>query len=99
MILGLDFVWDERKNQINIKKHGVSFQTAALVFGDDYRIEILDRAHSREEERFINVGMAGDSLIVLYVVYTERENKIRLISARKASKTEREMYYAGRDYN
>lgn len=99
MAWDLDFVWDEQKNQINRKKHGVSFQTAALVFGDDYRLEILDQAHSWEEDRFVTVGMAGDCLLVLYVVYTERGSKIRLISARKASKTEREMYYAGRDNN
>ena len=86
----LQFEWDEEKERINIKKHGVSFDVAAQVFFDQNRIEILDDAHSIHEERYVTIGMAGD---ILFVVYTERTPKIRLISARIATARERRAYY------
>lgn len=85
-----EFEWDEEKAQLNLKKHGISFEAAAKVFGDVNRIEIYDEAHSIQEERYITIGMAGD---VLFVVYTERNPRIRLISARLATAREREMYH------
>lgn len=85
----LEFEWDEEKERRNIKKHGISFQTAAKVFGDIDRIEIYDEAHSIDEDRYITIGWAED---VLFVVYTERSPKIRLISARLATVEERRMY-------
>ena len=85
----LEFEWDEEKEQLNIKKHGVSFRTAAKVFGDMDRIEIYDEAHSMDEDRYITIGWAED---VLFVVYTERSPRIRLISARLATAEERRMY-------
>ena len=51
------FVWDENKNQSNIKKHGIDFETAALVFKDDLRLEYPDPDHSDEEERYITIGL------------------------------------------
>lgn len=84
------FEWDEEKAEINKKKHGISFETAAKVFLDEDRLEIYDEAHSLEEERFITIGRAGD---VLFVVYTVRTPKIRLISARLAVPKERRLYY------
>ena len=86
----LRFEWDETKAEINRKKHGVSFETAAKVFLDEDRIEICDEAHSLEEERFITIGRAGD---ILFVVYTVRTPRIRLISARLATPKERRLYY------
>lgn len=86
----LSFEWDEVKAEINKRKHGISFETAAQVFLDDDRLEIYDEAHSTEEERFITIGRAGE---VLFVVYTERTPKIRLISARLATPSERRLYY------
>lgn len=86
----LCFEWDEEKAKINQKKHGISFETAARVFLDEDRIEILDEGHSTEEERFITIGRAGD---ILFVVYTERTPNIRLISARLATPKERRLYY------
>ena len=88
----MNFEWDENKNARNIKKHKISFQSAVWVFQDPYRKEYYDEKHSIDEERWATVGMAKD---ILYVVYTERDegNTIRLISARPATKREREDYY------
>lgn len=82
--------WDDNKNQINIKKHGVSFETAALVFADDSRIEYYDRVHSVDEDRYVVIGCVQG---ILYVVYTMRDNASRIISARMATPTERKVYY------
>jgi hypothetical protein len=86
----LRFEWDEDKNQRNFEKHGIDFETAMLVFNDMQRIEIYDFEHSTEEDRYNTIGMVND---VLFVVYTERKDNIRLISARLATKTERSLYY------
>ena len=83
------FEWDENKEKINISKHGLDFSTAALVFRDQNRLEWFDELHSDYEDRYITIGIA----VVLMVVYTERGDAIRLISARKATKQERRMYY------
>lgn len=88
--MALEFEWDAEKARTNLKKHGVPFETAAKVFLDENRIEIYDEANSIEEDRYITIGLAGD---VLFVVYTERSPKIRLISARVATARERKVYY------
>lgn len=88
--MDLKFEWDEDKEQINIKKHGIPFETAAKVFLDENRIEIYDEAHSMDEDRYITIGLAGE---ILFVVYTERRLRIRLISARLATARERKVYY------
>ena len=85
----MTFEWDEDKNKINLEKHGIDFETAILVFNDMQRIEIFDLEHSVEEDRYNTIGMVND---VLFVVYTERKDNIRLISARLATKTERSIY-------
>ena len=82
--------WDSEKNAINIKKHGIDFRYAARVFNDLYRIEYYDEAHSGEEDRYNTIGMVDD---ILFVVYTERKNRTRIISARYATKQERRLYY------
>lgn len=86
----LDFEWDEQKNQLNKAKHGVSFETAAYVFFDENHIEMYDFEHSVDEDRYIAIGRVGE---VLFVVFTERKEKIRLISARLATEKERGLYY------
>lgn len=86
----LQFEWDEDKARINRQKHGISFETAALVFEDEDRLEIFDEGHSIDEDRYITIGMAGE---VLFVVYAERKEAIRLISARLATARERSLYY------
>lgn len=86
----MKFEWDEDKNKLNYKKHGIDFETAMLFFNDLQRIEIYDVEHSINEDRYNTIGMVHD---VLFVVYTERKENIRLISARLATKTERSIYY------
>ena len=82
--------WDENKNQRNFQKHGISFQTAALVFADEERIEYFDKLHSQDEDRYVVLGCVQG---VLYVVYTMRGEYARLISARLATPMERRIYY------
>lgn len=89
------FEWDESKERINISKHGIDFSTAALVFGDDNRIEKYDDLHSISEDRYITIGEINGIAVIVVVVYTERENSIRIISARLATKIEKEAYYNG----
>lgn len=91
---GFTFQWDDDKNKINIKKHGIDFETAALVFNDDLRLEIKDRKHP-DENRFITIGLVYD---VLFVSYCDRINSdtgntdIRIISARLADEREIKAY-------
>ena len=82
--------WDDSKNRINIQKHGISFETAALVFADEERIEYYDKLHSLNEDRYVVLGCVQG---ILYVVYTMRDEAARLISARMATPTERKIYY------
>lgn len=91
------FEWDEGKEQINIQKHKMSFRTALKVFSDVNRIEFFDELHSEYEDRFITIGVIDDVAItaIAMVVYTERGEVLRLISARLATKEEKEMYYNG----
>ena len=89
----MKFEWDNNKEQINIKKHGIDFSTAAFVFDDIFHVEIFDEVHSEYEDRFIAIGMVDDIAIIIAVVYTERGEIIRIISARKATKREKEVYY------
>lgn len=86
----MKFEWDEEKNAINKQKHKISFETAAHVFEDPEYIEMYDFEHSIEEDRYIAIGKVGD---ILFVVFTERKESIRLISARLATNAERRLYY------
>jgi len=92
----MKFDWNEKKNQSNIIKHGISFETAAYLFSDLEAITIFDEEHSDDEVRWITIGKIKNSSIIV-VVHTERiKNKfeyIRIISARKADKTEIKEYY------
>ena len=95
----LEFEWDNNKNKANIIKHGISFETASHVFFDSNRIEKYDEIHSIDEDRYITIGMIGNVAVIVMVVYTERENSIRIISARKATKREMEEYYDSKENN
>ncbi len=88
------FVWDQKKNIANIKKHKISFEEARTVFFDDNARLIPDPEHSVGEERFVILGITN-KLRLLVVVHTYKENDdvIRIISARKATKTEAKYYY------
>lgn len=92
----MDFAWDSRKAQVNLKKHGVSFEEAQTVFYDSNALLIDDPDHSVEEERFILLGFSSSSrMLVVCHCYRESDNLIRLISARKATKKE-SLSYRGR---
>jgi uncharacterized protein len=87
----MEFEWDDEKAEANAKKHGVRFGDAVKAFDDPKGLELLDDDHSDSEVRFQLIAMA-DGTIVL-IVFTERINSIRLISARKANRQEVEIYY------
>ncbi len=89
--MAMQFEWDEEKAEINLKKHKVDFQEAKSVFGNPFSITIDDPDHSKEEQRFIDIGISASGKL-LVIVYTERENKIRIISCRKATPAERRKY-------
>ena len=82
--------WDKNKSRNNRAKHGISFESAALVFADDNRIEYYDAVHSLDEERYIVIGLVHK---VLFVVFTIRGETYRIISARIATAQERKIYY------
>lgn len=88
----MSFEWDEVKAEKNLRDHGVDFADAATIFEDDLALTISDDAPG--EERFVTLGLdaLGRHLVV---VYTWREDRIRIISARKALKTERRRYEEG----
>jgi len=90
----LEFEWDKRKDKINIRKHGVSFDEARTVFYDENAIQFFDPDHSDEEDRFILLGMTF-TLRVLVVCHCFRESEkiIRIISARKADHSEEREYW------
>jgi len=85
-----NFEWDREKAKKNKIKHGISFKTATAVFDDQNRIEEFDALHYWDEDRWQVIGMAND---ILFVVYTERRDRIRIISAREATENERRKYY------
>ena len=87
--------WDDNKAEINVKKHGVYFEDAARIFLDEYRIDDYDELHSNDEERIQVIGKVDE---ILFVIYTERGEKYRLISARYANKKEVDDYYGQYSY-
>ena len=82
--------WDTNKNDVNVKKHHISFETAARVFLDENRLDYYDIVHSMNEDRYITIGLVEE---VIVVVYTLRKTRIRIISARLAKRKEKELYY------
>lgn len=89
----MKFEWDENKNQINQRKHGISFEEAQTVFYDDEALVRDDPDHSDYEERFIILGMSSKAnMLVVCHCYRASETVIRIISARKATKTESKYY-------
>ncbi|EGC04255.1 MULTISPECIES: BrnT family toxin [Ruminococcus] len=92
----LNFEWDEHKNEINKKKHGLSFETATEVFYDELAILFDDPDHSDDEERFLIIGTLKSSKIcIVSHCYRDNDNVIRLISARMATKSEIRYYQEG----
>lgn len=93
----MEFEWDDSKAETNYQKHGVRFSEAAGIWTDDFAVEIPDPDHSFYEDRWIRMGLSsrGRILIVVYVEKIESE-KIRIISARKATHFETRSYYRGK---
>ncbi len=92
----MKFEWDEDKNQSNITKHGIDFQQAKRVFEDPNVLTYEDTRFNYKKIREISVGQllltTQQKIIIAVVVHTDRDGKVRLISARKASKRERKIY-------
>jgi uncharacterized DUF497 family protein len=86
----MKFEWDENKNDSNIRRHGIDFNDAKGIF-DGYTLTIEDERFHYGEQRFISFGIMAGHIIV--VVHTETEEKIRIISARKATRNEQEEYF------
>jgi uncharacterized DUF497 family protein len=95
-MIHLEFEWSPAKAASNLKKHGVSFEEARTAFEDEEALLIPDPEHSVGEERFVLLGVSGASRL-LVVIHCERgPDIIRLISARKAERTERAAYFSRR---
>lgn len=90
-MINLEFEWDDIKAAENLRNHGVTFAQAALAFRDPFAAEWIDLRENYGEERIILLGMVENH--VLTVVYTERAERIRIISARRATKNEQALYH------
>jgi len=92
-MINISFEWDD-KNTVNKKKHGISFKEAQTVFSDENALLIHDPDHSQEEDRFILLGLSS-SIRILIVCHCYRKNDeiIRIISARKATRSEQKQYW------
>ena len=89
----MQIVWDEKKADSNLKKHGVSFVEAQTVFSDSRALLINDPDHSESEERFVLLGLSESlSMLVVCHCYRENDEQIRIISARKATRKESAEY-------
>lgn len=87
----MEFEWDPRKAELNLRKHGVSFPEAATALGDPLGETVPDPDHSHDEERWITIGRSmGRRLLI--VAHTDRGHRIRIISARELTRYERETY-------
>ncbi len=90
----MEFEWSQNKADLNIEKHDVSFQEAATVFNDPLSFTFPDSDHSIGESRYVIIGISRFGQL-LVVAHTEREENIRIISARKATRQERKFYEEG----
>jgi len=90
----MKFEWDTEKERKNIQKHGVTFEQASYVFADPFALSKYDDDHSEDEDRWILLGKSMNE-VILVVIHTFRDNGteyVRIISARKATKRERQEY-------
>ena len=94
--MSLEFEWDSRKAAANRRKHGVTFEEAATVFGDPLALVFIDEDHSIEERREIMIGHSERQRLLL-VAFTDRGGKIRIISSRNVTKRERRDYEENRN--
>jgi len=93
----LTFEWNNQKDKINTKKHGVSFDEARTVFYDEYAIQYFDPEHSKNEDRFLLLGISFKlKTLVVCDCFRQEETVIRIISARKADRNEEQVYWSKR---
>ena len=90
----MEFEWDAAKAAHNLSKHGISFEEATTALRDPLSVTGLDPDHSLSEERFVTFGISSGGRI-LVVAHTDRDDIIRIVSARKATRTERKIYEEG----
>ncbi len=90
----MEFVWDQNKAIANLSKHEVSFDEATTVFDDPLYVDFFDPDHSYDENRYIIIGLSLNNRLLI-VAYVERDDTIRLISAREATRRERKNYEEG----
>jgi hypothetical protein len=88
----IEFEWDPAKAASNKKKHGVSFEEAQSVFYDEFAVQFFDGEGSESEDRFLMLGLSGEAQLLMVCHCERHENIIRIISARKATKTEGKFY-------
>ena len=89
--MGLRFTWDREKASRNLEKHGVSFEEGATVFGDPLSLTVADPEHSDDENRFVIIGQSFRGRL-LVVVHVERDERIRIVNARPATRREKKTY-------
>ena len=90
----VDYEWDHEKAESNLEKHGVSFEEAATVFGDPLYVDFYDPDHSVDEHRYLIMGQSTAGRLLI-VSYSERDDVVRLISAREVTSSERRAYEEG----
>ena len=95
-IYNMNFDWDNNKNQSNIAKHGISFEEAIAIFDDPNILNYEDTRFNYGETRFVSIGqiilVTQEKTVIIVVIHTQRNQTIRLISARKANERERKRY-------
>lgn len=90
----MEFEWNSKKAALNIEKHGISFHEAATIFNDPLSVTFPDPDHSVGENRYVIIGISQFEQLLI-VAHTDREEKVRIISARKATRYERRFYGEG----
>ncbi len=90
----MQFAWDPQKAALNLAKHDVSFEEATTVWDDLFNIEFFDDEHSADENRFIMIGESQHQRLLI-ISFTERDNRVRIISARQLTPRERREYEHG----
>ena len=90
----VQFEWHPEKAHKSVSKHGVSFDEAATVFGDPLAVTIDDPDHSQEERRFLTTGLSERKRLII-VAHTDREGRVRIITAREVTPAERKQYESG----
>jgi uncharacterized protein len=90
-IRGIEFEWYPGKAEMNLRKHGVSFEEASTIFGDRRLLTVPDVEHSYDEERYLAIGMSEQGRLIT-LIFTNRDDRIRIISARLSESWERREY-------